>query len=399
MIFWQRRLWLKQPLWRWMGLGLFLFLAIWAFHTRSKPDKKTGLAVSVATAELGDIPFYLDGLGSVTAYYSVTVRSRVDGQLISAPFTEGHFVQKGEVLAEIDPRPFQAQLAQAEGQLAKDEALLTNARLDLQRYKGLFAQNAVSKQQLDTQVALVAQDEGVVKSDRGAVAAAKLQLNYCHIASPIGGRIGLRLVDPGNMVHASDANGLLLITQLQPITIVFTLPEDNIPKIMEMVNKTFQLTVEAYNRDKSQKLASGKLLTLDNQIDPNTGTLKLKAVFDNKDNLLFPNQFVNVRLLLETKQDQVLIPPVAVQRGSQGTFVYVVAADNKVEMRPVKLGLVEGNNALIESGLQPGETVVIDGADKLQPGSSVKVQAPNNNSNASDAASTESKPGTRKSKK
>jgi len=378
---WQKPLWLRKPLWLWAAAGvclLFVMVILWNVVKFSKKEGKGGTAVAVATAEKGDIPVYLDGLGSVTAFYSVIVRSRVDGQLMSVAFGEGHEVKKGEALAEIDPRPFQAALEQAQGLLVKDQALLANAQLDLKRYRDLLSQNAIPKQQLDTQSALVHQYEGAVKTDQGAVQSARLQIIYSHITSPIDGRVGLRLVDPGNMVHANDTNGLLVITQLHPINVVFTLPEDSIPQVMSKWNQGGDLTVEAFNRDKSQKLATGKLLTVDNEIDPATGTLKLKAVFENKDNILFPNQFVNVRLLLETKQDQTLIPAAAVQLGSQGSFVYVVGADHKVEMRPVKVALTEGTNASIETGLQAGEKVVTDGADKLQPGALANVQASNN---------------------
>jgi multidrug efflux system membrane fusion protein len=367
--------------WR-VGAALLVVLA-WILYAHFKNSHthgkvKPGMVVPVAAtpARLGDMPVYLEGLGSVTAYYNVTVRSRVDGQLMSVPVREGQFVHAGDLLAEIDPRPYQAALDQAEGQLAKDQAMLDNAKVDLERYKDLIAQQAVSKQQLDTQVATVAQLGGTVKTDQAAVEAAKLNVTYAHITSSINGRVGLRLVDPGNMIHASDANGLLVIAQLQPITVVFTLPEDSIPRVMQKFHGGSSLTVEAWNRDKTQRLATGHLLTVDNQIDPNTGTLKLKAVFNNDENTLFPNQFVNARLLLETRSQQVIIPPSAIQHGSQGSFVYVVnPSSHTAEMRPVTLGVIEGNDASIDSGIQAGDSVVMDGADKLQPGSPVSVQA------------------------
>ena len=372
--------------WRWIGGAALLFFIGWGVHAHNKSanahkKKKGGMVIPVAaaTAHLGDMPVYLDGLGSVTAYYNVTVRSRIDGQLMSVPVREGQYVHSGDLLAEIDPRPFQAMLDQAEGQLAKDQATLTNARVDLERYKGLIAQEAIPKQQLDTQAATVGQLEVTVKSDQAAVESAKLNVIYSHITSPINGRIGLRLVDPGNMVHASDANGLLVVAQLQPITVVFALPEDSIPRIMQKWRPGAVLPVEAFNRDKTLKLASGRLANVDNQIDPNTGTLKLKAIFDNNENTLFPNQFVNARLLLETRQNQVIIPSVAIQRGSQGTFVYVVNSSSgtpTAALHPVTVGLVEGNDASIDNGIQAGDTVVIDGADKLQDGSSVMVAQP-----------------------
>ena len=370
---------------RW-GAGAALLIVLWGIHLHNKnaqahAKKKGGMVVPIAVspAHLGDMPVYLDGLGSVTAYYNVTVRSRVDGQLMSVPVREGQSVHAGDLLAEIDPRPFQAMLDQAEGQLAKDQATLTNAKVDLERYKDLIAQQAIPQQQLDTQRATVGQLEGTVKTDQAAVESAKLNVTYSHITSPINGRVGLRQVDPGNMVHASDATGLLVIAQLQPITVLFALPEDSIPRVMQKWRPGAVLPVEAFNRDKTQKLATGRLANVDNQIDPNTGTLKLKAVFDNEENTLFPNQFVNARLLLETRKDQVIIPSVAIQRGSQGTFVYVVttstaaAATPTASLRPVTVGLIEGNDASIDSGVQAGDSVVIDGADKLQDGSSVMI--------------------------
>jgi multidrug efflux system membrane fusion protein len=382
-----RRIKSASPRWRWGAAGLLL-IAAWGIHVhnqnvRAHAKKKSGPAVpiAVAPAHLGDMPVYLDGLGSVTAYYNVTVRSRVDGQLMSVPVREGQYVHAGDLLAEIDPRPFQAALDQAVGQLAKDQATLDNAKVDLQRYKDLIAQAAIPQQQLDTQAATVGQLIGTVKSDQAAVESAKLNVTYSHITSPINGRVGLRLVDPGNMVHATDANGLLVVTQLQPITVVFTLPEDSIPRVMQKWHAGAVLPVDAYNRDKTVKLATGRLATIDNQIDPNTGTLKLKAVFDNEENTLFPNQFVNARLLLETRKDQVIIPAVAIQRGSQGTFLYVVTTSTTTAtptafLRLVTVGLIEGNDASIDSGIQAGDSVVIDGADKLQDGSPVMLPQP-----------------------
>jgi multidrug efflux system membrane fusion protein len=295
---------------------------------------------------------------------------------MSVNFEEGQLVHKDDVLMQIDPRPYKAALDQARGQLAKDQALLADAKLDLQRYTDLIAQNAIPKQQFDTQVATVAQDEGAVKTDQASVEAAQLQLTYSRITSPINGRVGLRLVDPGNIVHAADPNGMLVITQLQPIAVVFTFPEDSLPQVMPRLRSGEKMTVLAYNRDKTQLLATGTLLTVDNEIDPTTGTSKLKAVFDNKENTLFPNQFVNVRLLLETKHNQVIVPAAAIQTGSQGTFVYVVKTDNTVEARPVKVGITEAGNASIETGLSTGDKVVVDGAENIQPGTLVTIETP-----------------------
>lgn len=371
--------------WIWLGLlaaaaGVGLWLAS-SHRTEAQTPRKGGgppagmaIPVAAAPARLGDIPVYFDGLGSVIAYYTVTLRTRVDGQLMNIYFREGQFVKEGALLAQIDPRPFQVQLEQAEGQMAHDQALLANARLDLSRYQTLLAQDAIPKQQRDTQIATVGQLEGAIKTDQAAIDNAKLQLTYCRITAPISGRIGLRLVDPGNMVHASDANGLLVITQMQPITVVFTLPEDNLAAVLRRIGGGAKLPVDAYNRDKTRKLASGVLLTLDNTIDPTTGTMKLKAVFENREGTLFPNQFVNVRLLLETRRGQVIIPTVAIQRGSQGTFVYVVKPGNTVEVRTIRAGITEGTGTSVESGLQAGEKVVTDGADKLQPGSKVTIR-------------------------
>jgi membrane fusion protein, multidrug efflux system len=282
----------------------------------------------------------------------------------------------GDVLAEIDPRPFQVMLEQAEGQMAHDQDLLANANVDLARYKTLVAQDAIPEQQLATQAATVKQYEGAIKTDQGAIDNAKLQIVYCHITAPIGGRVGLRLVDPGNIVHASDANPLLVITQMQPITVVFTLPEDSLPPVLQKLHAGARLSVDAYNRDRSRKLSSGTLLTTDNQIDPTTGTLKLKAVFENREGALFPLQFVNVRLLVEVKRQQVVVPAVAIQRGAQGTFVYVVKPDSTADVRQVAIGVSEGGNTSIDHGIEVGENVVIDGADKLQPGTKVMVRTP-----------------------
>lgn len=366
-----------------MGSLILLIMATGSWILQSKqnnPPVPSGapaprpVSVAIAVARRGDMPVYLDGLGSVIAYNTVTVRTRVDGQLMKIFFEEGQYLNAGEPLAEIDPRPFEVQLEQAEGQMARDQASLANARVDLERYRTLVGQEAIPEQQLATQESIVRQSEAVIESDQAAIDNAKLQLVYCHITAPIGGRIGLRLVDVGNIVHASDPNGLLVITQLQPIAVLFTLPEDSLSSILTRMRTGVPLTVEAYNRDRSKKLETGKLLTVDNAIDPNTGTMRLKSTFENPKRMLFPNEFVNVRLLLETKHGQVIIPSAAIQRGPQGTYVYIVTPDKAAEIRTVTPAITEGDVTSISKGIQAGEIVVTDGTDKLQPGSKVAVK-------------------------
>jgi membrane fusion protein, multidrug efflux system len=346
-------------------------------------DPKPGLArasvvpvvpVTVATAERHDVPYYLTGLGSVNAYYTVSVKSRVDGELMQVNFKEGQNVQKGDLLAVIDPRPYQVALEQAQAALFRDQALLRDAKLNFERFKGLLqSSGAMSQQQVDTQGATVDQLDGTVRNDQAAIDSAKLNLVYCHITSPVTGRIGLRLVDPGNIVHATDTNALFVITQLQPIAVIFTLPEDSLPAVApEMAKGT--LEVDAYSRDDQNKLASGKLLTIDNQIDQTTGTARLKAVFDNKDNALWPNQFVNTRLLLNIRKNSTTIPAAAIQRGPQGTYVFGVKSDNTVEVRAVTVAFTQDNVSVVASGVSPNDVVVTDGQDKLQEGSKIETR-------------------------
>ncbi len=328
--------------------------------------------VSAVAARNRDVGVFLTGLGTVNPLATVAVKSRVDGQLLRLNFQDGQLVHAGDVLAEIDPRPFQVQLLQAQGQKAKDEATLANARLDLQRYEALVREDSIPRQQLDTQVATVRQLEATIQSDQAQIESAQLNLAYCKISAPLSGRVGLRMVDPGNMVHASDANGIVVITQLQPINVVFTLPADQLPSVLGQVHAGRRLPVDALDRDLKKKLASGSLLAVDNQIDPTTGTVRLKALFANEDEALFPNQFVNARLLVDTLRGATVVPTAAVQRSPQSTFVYVVKPDKTVEARNVQVQLTQGEDT-VERGAAPGDVVVVDGLDRLRPGMKVEV--------------------------
>jgi membrane fusion protein, multidrug efflux system len=335
--------------------------------------------VPVVTAKVkrADVPVYLNGLGNVSGFYTATVKSRVDGQLMKVNFNEGDLVKEGQVLIEIDPRPYQVQLEQAQGTLAHDQALLDDAKLDLARYITLLEQDAIPKQQLDTQKALVAQYEGSIKQDQANVDAARLNITYSHVTAPITGNVGLRLVDPGNIVHAADANGMIVITQLQPIQVQFTIPEDSLPAVLKKMRAGIHLPVDAYTRDNATKLATGEFQTVDNQIDNTTGTAKLKAVFKNEDFALFPQQFVNIRLKVDTLTQRLVVPGVAVQNGQQGTFVYVVDPEtSKIHLKTVQVGVTDQDIDEIVSGVSEGDQVVIDGADRLDEGTLVRVRKP-----------------------
>ena len=374
---------MKKILWL-IGLLLLGGAGYWAWQRPTaepaapagKPGAGRPFPVQAVVVKPGDIDITLAALGTVTARNTVTVKPRVDGQLVRINFREGERVKAGEVLAEIDPRPFQAQLDQVSGQLARDQALLANARLDLERYRGLLAKDSIAKQQVDVQEAQVRQYEGVVKADQALVDSAQLQLSFTKVTAPLAGRLGLRQVDVGNMVRSSDAAGLVVITQTQPINVLFTIPSDSLSPVVSRLRAGESLTVEAFERDGKAKLASGHLQTVDNQIDTATGTVKLKAEFANADDRLFPNQFVNVRLRVETRKEALLIPLAALQRGTKGSFVYVVGPESAVSVRPVVPGPASGDVVAIEQGLSAGEQVVTDGLDKLREGAKVEVTTP-----------------------
>jgi len=357
--------------------------AIWYFPRPEPQPKNAGrpaagapVPVGVAPVEKGDMPVTLSQLGTVTPLATVTVKTQLSGYLVQVAFREGQMVNKGDFLAQIDPRPYQVALEQAQAQLGKDQALLKNAQVDLQRYNTLVAQNSIAKQTRDTQVSLVAQDEATVKADQAQIDAQKLNLTYCRIVSPVTGRVGLRQVDAGNYVQTSDPNGIVVVTQLQPISVIFTLSEDNLPEVMKRVRAGAVLPVTAYDRTGATELASGKLDTVDNQIDTTTGTVKSRAIFDNDQLVLFPNQFVNVKLLVNTLHDADIVPNSAIQRGAPGTFVYVVKPEKTVAVQKVKLGPSDGQRIAILSGLEPGERVVIDGTDRLRDGAKVTISSP-----------------------
>jgi multidrug efflux system membrane fusion protein len=382
---------------------------VWWTRHQPVPEQPAGgrrgggaapMSIVPETVSKGDIGVNLNALGTVTSLATVTIRTQISGYLIKVVFKEGDEVKKGDLLAEIDPRPYEAALAQQRGQLARDEATLKGAQVDLTRYQGLAAQNAVPHQTLDTQIALVATDQGTVEADRGLVKAAEVNLAYTKIVSPLDGRVGLRLVDQGNYVTPGDANGLVVITQIQPISVLFTIPEDNLQAISKRLQAGATLPVTALNRSGSDTLAQGKLNTFDSQIDPTTGTIKLRAEFPNEAKTLYPNQFVNIRLLLDTHKDVVTMSTSGIQRGVPGTFVYLVKDDSTVTVRPVKLGITDGNRVEVLSGAEPGDRIVIDGADKLREGAKVIVRSEADANNPAGAAkapgSDQATPGAKK---
>ena len=378
----------------WVLLVLAIIgVGVWYYPKPENQPKTAGrnqfggpTPVGVATVQKGDMPVTLTGLGTVTPLATVTVKTQINGYLVTVAFQEGQMVKKGDFLAQIDPRPYQVALEQAEGQLAKDQALLKNAQLDLQRYNTLVAQNSIATQTRDTQVSLVSQDQAAVKTDQAQVDAQKLNLVYAHIVSPVTGRVGLRQVDAGNYVQTSDPNGIVVVTQLQPISVIFTLPEDNLPAVMKQVHAGAALPVTAYDRTGTTELGKGRLETVDNQIDTTTGTVKLRAIFDNEQEILFPNQFVNVQLLVNTMKGVDIVPTAAIQHGAPGAFVYVVKPDQTAAVQKVKLGPGDGQQIAVLDGLQPGEKVVVDGSDRLREGAKVTSAAAGNPGDAAPAA-------------
>ncbi|MGA2712421.1 MAG: MdtA/MuxA family multidrug efflux RND transporter periplasmic adaptor subunit [Bryobacteraceae bacterium] len=375
----RRRWWVYLAIVVLLAMGVFLWSRMHgapanAQKSGTKGGQGGGAAatpVVAAQAVKGNIGVYVTGLGAITPIYTVTVKSRVDGQLMSVHFKEGDLVTQGDPLIEIDPRPYTAVVEQMQGQLLRDEALLANARVDLTRYETLLAQDAIPEQQLATQRALVKQYEGTIINDQGLLDAAKVNVVYCHIAAPITGIVGLRLVDPGNIVHSADTNGMIVITQIQPISVIFTVAEDQLPPVLQKIRAGQTLPVEAWDRELKNKLATGSLSTLDNQIDQTTGTLKLRAIFANDNRALFPNQFVNARLLQQQKTGVTLLPSAAIQRNTNNTYVYLIKPDNTVTLRNITIGTTEGDQSEIASGLNPGDKAVMTGVDKLQEGSKV----------------------------
>jgi multidrug efflux system membrane fusion protein len=370
----------RSALWLLLLLLIIAGLVVWVVLHAGQQTAPAGrfrssgpMPVGTATAAKADMPVILTGLGTVTPLATVTVKTQINGQLVDVAFKEGQIVHKGDVLAQIDPRPYQVALEQAQAQLAKDTATLNNDEVNLKRYRTLVAQNSIAKQTMDTQVATVAQDQATLKADQAQIDVQKLNLTYAHITSPITGRVGLRQVDPGNYVQTSDAGGIVVITQLQPISVIFTLPEDQLREVLRRLHAGTTLQVTAFDRTGATKLDTGQLETVDNQIDTSTGTAKLRATFSNPEQILFPNQFVNVQLLVNTLDGVTVVPTSAVQRGAPGTFVYLVKPDDTVAAQPVTLGPSDEQRVAVTKGLQPGQVVVTDGADRLKEGAKVRL--------------------------
>lgn len=367
-------------------IGAIAFVVVHGKSHNGPPGAKPGggrfggqtgpMPVVAATIGKANLDVSLDALGTVTPLATVTVKTQIDGQIVEIGFKEGQMVKKGDFLAQIDPRPYQHALEQAEGTLLKDQALLKQSEIDLKRYKTLLAEDSIASQQVDTQESLVQQYKGTVATDEANVGTAKLNLTYCHITAPVTGRVGLRQVDLGNYAQTSDANGVVVITQMQPMSVIFTIPEDQLPQVLSQTTKGNVLKVEALDREGKTQLAEGKLDTIDNQIDVSTGTVKMRALFDNNPEILYPQQFVMARLLVRTLTDTLAVPTAAVQNGAPGTYVYLIKDDNTVTVRPIKIGPQSGDQYAVLSGLQAGDKVVIDGADKLREGSQVTLPGP-----------------------
>ena len=396
----------KRSAWRLIATCLVLLLVVaavvWWSKQQAAPEQQgrggrnaVPMSIVPETVGKGDIGINLNALGTVTSLATVTIRSQISGYLQKVDFKEGDEVKKGDLIAEIDPRPYEAMLAQANGNLARDQALLKGAQVDLARYQGLATQNAVPHQTLDTQVALVAQDQGTVEFDKAAVKSAEVNLQYTHILSPLDGRVGLRQVDQGNYVTPGDSSGIVVITQLQPISVLFTVPEDNLQPISKRLQSGAVLPAAALDRGGGKKIADGTLQTFDSQIDPTTGTIKLRAQFPNETKTLYPNQFVNIQLLLDTHKDVTTMPTAGVQRGVPGTFVYLVNSDDTVSVRKIELGVTDGDRVEVRSGLQPGDKIVVDGADKLRDGAKINVRT-EANSGPTPAGQTPDKGGKKK---
>ncbi len=384
----------RNPLHRRLGFWLLVLVVIvilgciYKFVSMNSKSKRGGQPLPVVTAKavIKDVPVYLNALGGVTPTYSVTIHTQINGILIAVNFKEGQMVKKGDLLAQIDPRPYQAQLIQFQGQLQRDKALLANALIDLKRYQVLWKQDSVSQQVLATQQSLVEQDKGTVKIDQGQIDATKVNLIYCNITAPMDSRVGLRLVDPGNYVQTSDTTGIAVLNMLNPITVIFTIPEDNIPQVLNKITSDKQLIVQAYDRQQTTLLDTGKVLTIDNQVDPTTGTVRIRAQFPNTKNQLFPNQFVNVRMLINTLHNVVMVPTAAIQFSAKGgSYVFIVNADDTVKEQTVKTGITTGDNTVVLSGLSAGQTVVTEGADKLTDGAKVTLGGDHKKKSASDS--------------